>query len=136
MSIRLLVCGDRWWEDYDLVESTLKKIDRISRIEYLIEGGQKGADDCAFFAFLKMKGGHVLEFLPDWKQFGMSAGPIRNQKMLDEGNPDLVLAFHDDIERSRGTKDMASKAVRQKIPVFVISHNKRLKDEYGIEMWI
>lgn len=45
-------------------------------------------------------------FPADWKQYGKAAGPIRNKQMLDEGQPDLVLCFHDDIEKSKGTKNM------------------------------
>jgi hypothetical protein len=29
-----------------------------------------------------------------WDELGKKAGPLRNQRMLDEGKPDLVVAFH------------------------------------------
>ena len=34
-----------------------------------------------------------LEFEADWVKYGRAAGPIRNQRMLVEGKPDLVVAF-------------------------------------------
>ena len=135
--VRLLVCGDRQWSDYDLVESILYRINSVSRIECLIEGGQKGADEWAFFAVLKIRpNAQILEFLPDWRKFGKSAGSVRNQQMLDDGKPNLVVAFHDDIERSRGTKDMVDKAIKHRIPVILIKHDKKLKEKEDIELWL
>ena len=37
---------------------------------------------------------------------------VRNKKMLDM-NPDLVIAFHDDIENSKGTKDCIKEAEKR-----------------------
>ena len=36
--------------------------------------------------------------------------------------PNLVLAFHDDIESSRGTKNMVAIARKAGVPVEVITH--------------
>lgn len=47
-----------------------------------------------------------LGFPANWKSHGKGAGPIRNQKMIDEGKPDLVLAF----PGGRGTADMVRRA--------------------------
>lgn len=47
------------------------------------------------------------------QKYGKSAGPIRNQTMLDDGKPDLVLAF----PGGRGTADMVAKAEKHGIPV-------------------
>jgi hypothetical protein len=44
---------------------------------------------------------------------GKAAGPIRNQRMIDEGKPDLVIAF----PGGRGTADMVSRAKKAGIPV-------------------
>ena len=51
-----------------------------------------------------------------------AAGPIRNQRMLVEGKPDLVIAFHDDLESSRGTKDMIKRSLKAGIRVWHYSH--------------
>jgi hypothetical protein len=32
-------------------------------------------------------------YVAQWKKHGRAAGPIRNQRMLDKGKPDLVVAF-------------------------------------------
>lgn len=44
---------------------------------------------------------------------GKAAGPIRNQRMLDEGKPDLVVAF----PGGRGTADMVRRAKAAGVPV-------------------
>ena len=40
--------------------------------------------------------------------------------MLNEGNPDLILAFHNDIENSKGTKNMVMQAKKRGIKTIVI----------------
>jgi len=42
--------------------------------------------------------------------------------MLDEGKPTYVLAFHDNLAESKGTKDMVTRAKKAGIPVEVWSH--------------
>src|SRR5262249_16770583 len=44
----------------------------------------------------------------EWDELGKKAGPLRNQRMLDEGKPDLVVAF----PGGGGTKDMVRRAVQ------------------------
>ncbi len=53
-------------------------------------------------------------FKADWKTYGKRAGYLRNKKMIDE-KPDLVLAFHNDIQNSKGTKMMIKLAEKHKI---------------------
>ena len=60
-----------------------------------------------------------LEFPADWGKHGKRAGPIRNQQQLDEGRPELGLAFIDKpLVESRGTHDM----VRRLIDADVLTH--------------
>lgn len=78
----------------------------------IIAGGAKGADsaaaDFAAVAFCQLQ-----EFKADWNKHGKAAGAIRNQQMLDEGKPDLVVAF----PGGRGTADMVSRAKKAGIEV-------------------
>ena len=48
----------------------------------------------------------VTRFPAEWRKYGKSAGPVRNQKMIDEGKPDLVVAF----PGGNGTADMCRRA--------------------------
>ena len=40
--------------------------------------------------------------------------------MLDEGQPDKVYAFHPDITKSKGTKNMVEQASKRGIEVIVV----------------
>lgn len=48
------------------------------------------------------------------------AGPLRNRQMLDEV-PDLVLAFHAEMQSSKGTKDCVLEANRRGIKWRVVT---------------
>lgn len=78
----------------------------------IIHGGAKGADLWAdYWAVHNFCPVH--EFKADWDKHGKSAGPIRNQQMLDEGKPDLVIAF----PGGRGTEDMKARARKAGVKV-------------------
>jgi hypothetical protein len=108
---RILICGDRNYKDWIKVQDYLNTIPRTAII---IHGGARGADSLAgnLATSLKMK---VIKFSAEWDKYGKAAGVLRNQQMLDDGHPDLVVYFHKDIENSKGTKDMVTRAVDNKI---------------------
>ena len=108
---RILICGDRNYKDWIKVQDYLNTIPRTAII---IHGGARGADSLAgnLATSLKMK---VIKFPANWDKYGKAAGVLRNQQMLDDGHPDLVVYFHKDIENSKGTKDMVTRAVDNKI---------------------
>ena len=108
---RILICGDRNYKDWIKVQDYLNTIPRTAII---IHCGARGADRLAgnLATSLKMK---VIKFPAEWDKYGKGAGLIRNQQMLDEGHPDLVIYFHKDIENSKGTKDMAMRAITKGI---------------------
>ncbi len=62
-----------------------------------------------------MLGMAVDRYPADWR-LGAKAGPMRNERMFREGKPDLVLAFHREIEWSRGTRDVLERAKRWGVP--------------------
>ena len=121
---RILVCGDRNWTDYPLIESVLKGITSSYLPECIIEGEAHGADSCALEAAMTLNL-PVLKFRAKWELHGKAAGPIRNQEMLDAGAPDLVLVFHDDLPNSKGSKDMVRRARKKRIPVFHYLHTQQ-----------
>ncbi len=53
-------------------------------------------------------------FPANWVLHKKAAGPIRNQQMIN-AKPDLVLAFHSDIKKSRGTRNTILLAKRHNI---------------------
>jgi hypothetical protein len=111
----VLVCGSRDYTDYGKIYDYLKNIDA----SLVIAGGCRGADTLAVRA-AKACGYPFWEFPADWQRFGKAAGPIRNQSMLDEGQPDLVIAFHKHLEQSKGTKDLITRAKAKGVSVRLI----------------
>lgn len=109
----ILVCGGRDYEDrtsfYYYMDDLVKLYGRPITI---IEGGARGADALAKeFAATE---GLISETYPaDWKKHGKSASPIRNKLMLDEGKPDLVVAF----PGGRGTENMIQQAEKAGVTV-------------------
>lgn len=87
--------------------------------QVVIEGEAKGADTMARNAAIHL-GIHVERYPADWEKFGRAAGPIRNLKMLMEGKPTHVIAFHDDIGKSKGTKDMINQARKAGLDVLLV----------------
>jgi hypothetical protein len=105
--LRVLICGDRKWNNFKLIEDFILSLPKDTVI---IEGDCRGADKIS--GFLARKHGlEVIPFPAKWEEYGLRAGPIRNQQMLDEGKPDLVVAFHNNLKDSKGTKDMVNKAI-------------------------
>lgn len=102
--MRVLVCGGRDYEDETRVGNVLDGI-RYPSIGEIIHGGAPGADTLAN-SYASINRLPVQIFRADWKRYGNRAGPIRNQRMLDEGKPDLVVAF----PGGRGTADMVRRA--------------------------
>ena len=118
---KVLICGDRNWIDHDLIHVWLEKLVECG-YDTVIEGQARGAD---LIAREEAEGMDltVLPFPADWKRYHRGAGLIRNRLMLNEG-PELVVAFHDYIEMSAGTKDCITQARRLGILALVVSHKE------------
>ena len=110
------MCGDRNWTDAETIADILLWF----RPHIIIEGAARGADRLSGVE-ARYYGIQVHEFPAEWTKYGKSAGIIRNRQMLDE-EPDLVIAFHDDIEHSAGTGHTLEEAERRGITYALISH--------------
>lgn len=119
--MRVLVCGSRAWEDGALIEKILSSLDSV---ELVVEGEARGADTWARLACETLEI-PILAFPADWERYGRGAGPKRNQQMLDEGEPELVLAFSEDLNSSRGTADMVARARRAGLRTILVNRQGR-----------
>ena len=116
--MKILVTGDRNWTDEASVERHLKELGATE----VIEGEARGADTLARVV-AERNGWKVHKFPADWEEFGKAAGVIRNSRMLEE-KPDLVLAFHDKLHASKGTKDCVKRALAHGMTTYLVVHNE------------
>lgn len=134
--MRVLVCGGR---DFGNIEAT-----KLGTPEYwaatdqwdfglawlqskfkdqkvvVISGNAKGADEIGEdFAICE---DHGLEiYKADWKTHGKKAGILRNIQMLEEGKPDLVVAF----PGGRGTAHMVEASKKAGVEVIEVEYSGR-----------
>lgn len=127
---RILICGDRNWTNYHYIYEVLLHYVMHEQVEVVIEGEARGADTHGRLAAEKF-GVPVLKFPADWRVHGKAAGPIRNRQMLTEGKPNLVLAFHNDLASSKGTKDMVKVAMKAGIETHVWSERGEVHVRVG-----
>lgn len=122
--MKVIICGDRNWTDKDMIKKYIKILPKGTLI---IQGECRGADLLAKQS-AKELGYPVTEcYRANWELHGLEAGPIRNRRMLKE-KPNLVVAFHDNLICSKGTKDMLNAARKAGVKAFVFSHNSCFGD--------
>ena len=114
--MRLCVCGGRTFGAAQgerlKVYTTLAEIHATTPISVLINGGATGADEVAR-RWADLNGVECFTFTANWRVYGRAAGPTRNGRMLNEGKPDLVVAF----KGGRGTADCVRQARAKGIKV-------------------
>lgn len=128
--MRVLVCGGRdFGRDLVTWNFIVETLDRRllwgnSGNEYynditIIEGDAYGVDKRA--GQWATDTGAKLEIYPaDWEKHGKRAGYIRNKQMLDEGKPDLVIAF----PGGAGTAMMVKLAKEAGVPVEEVKYEE------------
>jgi hypothetical protein len=118
----VLVTGDRHWTDKYLVALILHGCNAIAdsydEVLYVIEGGANGADEAAREWCKDRDEVECITVEAEWTKLGKAAGPLRNIKMLDEHDPELVLAFHNDLARSKGTKHCVEEAEKRGLLIY------------------
>ena len=120
----ILVTGDREWTDFKSIMKILATYQRKYTFIRVVHGDARGADRLARDAAyaLGLSSDQVIPFPAEWDKYGKAAGPRRNRQMFFESNPDVVLAFHDNLAKSKGTKDMVQLATQQRTKVRYFKH--------------
>lgn len=105
--LKILVCGGRDYADYAHVVEVLDGLTPA----FIIHGAARGADRLAA-RYARARGVRCQAYPALWRPGGPT-GPIdcragfdRNQQMLDDGDPDLVVAF----PGGNGTADTVDRA--------------------------
>ena len=130
--MRVLVCGGRDWgfvrpnarlvEAHRALRERKRSYDVLDRlhhqcpIDLIIHGNARGADRLAKKWAIERRVEHH-PFKADWERLGKAAGVLRNQQMIDEGHPDLGVAF----PGGRGTNDMVSRLYNANIEVLLVA---------------
>lgn len=130
--MRVIVCGGRKFSDKDWLFRTLYNLcdacycwgephadgNNLPSNIKIISGMAAGADslalDWAIVNWTELKG-----YPANWKKYGKAAGMLRNQQMLDEEKPHLVVAF----PGGKGTADMVARAKAAKVQVILPSQS-------------
>ena len=109
--IKVLVCGGRDYADAEPLRRVLEVLAAGNRI-HIGHGGARGADTAAG-EIAKQYNWPVSVYKADWETHGKAAGVIRNQDMLADFLPHIVVA----CKGGRGTEHMKSIAIKYGFPV-------------------
>lgn len=90
--MKILICGGRDFKDQERFDYEMDIIHAKFIPTTIISGMARGADKMGV-EYAKFHNLELEKFPALWDVHGRAAGPIRNQLMLDEGQPDLVIAF-------------------------------------------
>ena len=90
MTLRVLVTGGRDFHDQAAVDRVLDQVFADCRGGMtLLHGAAAGADACAnAWAMAKRVVGAsvgIHRYHAEWRKHGRAAGPLRNQRMIEEG---------------------------------------------------
>lgn len=110
--MKVLICGGREFNDATFIHAELDRLHAQYHFNTVIEGDARGVDRIAG-EWARARGVELVEFPADWTNEGRHAALIRNERMLREGKPDLVVAF----PGGRGTWHTCSHAQKLGIPV-------------------
>lgn len=128
MSARVLVFGGRKFgvvpkfatefeesvakQQHAYMWGALAAMDQLIGVESICHGGATGADTLAgeFGTLIECEVVEHPVTKAEWKSLGLIAGPIRNQKMLDDFKPTHAIGF----PGGRGTNDMLNRC-KQKV---------------------
>ena len=117
--MRIIITGDRNWYSTELARRVLGRlVARYGREITIVHGAAPGVDQS--FANVCEAIGLAHEPHPaDWDRLGRKAGPVRNAEMIETG-AGLCLAFHRNLERSKGTRDCVRRAIAAGIPAWLV----------------
>lgn len=124
--VKVLVCGGRNFgyipteekykhRDFDLTNRAIDAVKEFSPT-VIIEGNATGGDEIGVLTSEVMDI-PLKTFPASWSEYGFSAGPMRNKQMLEEGKPDIVVAF----PGGKGTEHMKRISRRAGVPVHEVN---------------
>lgn len=116
---RIVCTGGRNYQDRDKVHEIMNgHLEAATQQGRTLRVGVGDADglDKLIYLWAEEKGVDVTRYVAEWKHYGLRAGPLRNERMLNMEKPDLVLQF----PGGKGTAHCVSAALDRLIPVLVV----------------
>lgn len=114
--MRVVIFGGRDFNNEKMAFSALDHLHSLHNFSCVIDGMARGADTLGF-KWAQHNGIETERYPAQWKTYGRAAGPIRNQQMIDDGKPDMGIAF----PGGTGTADMKKRLKSAGINVLSIS---------------
>lgn len=110
--MKIAIVGSRDYHKYDIIKTTMDQIRENMKkqgleIIEIVSGGASGVDTLAR-QYAEENKLQFKEFPADWAQYGKSAGPMRNQQIVNYS--DYVVAFPSGP--SHGTRDTIKRAIK------------------------
>ena len=127
--MKLIVTGGRDYNNYELVDKVLTQVYNEmfpNQIVAVVQGNAKGADALGK-RWALANNIPCEEFDADWQRYGKAAGVMRNQEMLDESQPCVVVAF----PGGRGTFDMMRRTKQAGVELSVVKDQEDEMDRDG-----
>jgi hypothetical protein len=123
--VRIIVSGGRDFNDVDVVFCCLDEVQsELGKITELAHGGATGADKLAGMYAQTHKIPFTV-FKAEWHIHGRAAGMIRNNQMLHNFNPDLVVFF----PGGKGTSGMKNSVLASRINFWQFDKNGNTKEK-------
>lgn len=118
--MKLGIIGSRDFNDFSLLENTIKQNYKIENINTIISGGELGADTLAE-TFSTCYNIPITIYRPNWILYGNKAEYIRNRLMVVES--DELIAFWNGSSQGTKTKIDYANSIGKKIIVVNIMSN-------------
>ena len=115
----ILCTGGRNWKDEATIRNVLSNLLRNN--VFVVHGDCKSGADALVDLNCDILGISRIKMPANWTRLHKAAGPIRNRWMLQIFNPKLVIAFHENLDESKGTKNTVKEAQARSIPVLLIT---------------
>ena len=117
--MRVIVAGATRWSDEKAIRRELASLPSTTTVVY---GDAPGADEIGgrIGRDLGLTTEAFVKNRDDYRRFGRGAWKGLNERMLESG-VDLVLAFHPEIDASRGTKHLAELARAADVEVLIFT---------------
>ena len=115
--IKIAVIGSRNFSEYNFFKEKLEYlIQNIKEDIQFVSGGCKNSADELIARYCEENNLPIIEFLPDYNQYGKGATHVRNSRIVEFS--DCLIAYWNNS--SRGTKSAIDKARKKGIKIKIV----------------